>query len=51
MQYCNNMQDEYVTQERFEKGIKLILDKPEMYFYECQDVRDVLKAINWPNIY
>ena len=52
MIYCNEHMgmDEYVTQERFQAGIKLILDLPDECFYECQSTADVLRVINWPYI-
>ena len=36
MNYCNGYMglDEYVTQERFEAGIKLILGMPDECFFE-----------------
>lgn len=52
MNYCNGHMglDEYVTQERFEAGIKLILGMPDECFFECRCAGDVLRVINWPDI-
>ncbi len=52
MNYCNRNVgiDPYVTQERFDKGNRVILNSSEDRFYGCPDTGAVLREINWPDI-
>lgn len=52
MDYCNKNinRDPYVTEERFQTGMRIIQKSDDKRFSWCKSAKDVLHELNWPNL-
>ena len=48
MDYCNNhMNDQRVTNDSFQAGMREILNSPDERFLCCRTAADVLRELGW----